>query len=120
MYVIGLIRDLYCGVLRMVKKQLNFMGHKQLVEDTRTGQCRLCLRRYPKDLGNPTVLHHTIYEEGKPLAHTVELCGSCHTSLHRKGRNHKGSLIHSFLFPPDTDEGRLNRLDAPIPHDPKW
>ena len=95
----NIIRGLRCGVLRMVKKQLPFMGHHPLVEDTRTGQCRLCLRRYPEDLDSPTVLHHIEYEEGQPLAHTVELCASCHTSLHRRGRNHRGPITHSFLFP---------------------
>lgn len=84
---------------RMVKKQLQFMGRAPLVEDTRTGICRLCRKHYPEDLDGPTVLHHTEYEEDQPLAHTVELCNPCHTSLHRKARNHKGPITHSFLFP---------------------
>ena len=84
--------------LRMGKRQINFLGRRPWVEDGRVGQCRLCLKRYPSELKSATAIHHIEYEVGDPLAHTVEMCVSCHTSLHRKGRNHKGPMIHSFLF----------------------
>jgi hypothetical protein len=60
---------------------------KQVKENPRKGVCELCHR-----IGY-THIHHTEYDEKDLLAHTVELCPSCHMTeswrlgqLNRRGK----------------------------------
>ena len=81
------------------KRQINFKGHKPSVEDTRLGVCVICGKHYPGELKHPTTIHHMEYIEGQPLAETIELCTSCHMSLHRRARDVKTGPINSgFIF----------------------
>lgn len=55
------------------ERQLNFKGKRLLFASRlRTGICSQC------NFVGRTDLHHTEYDESNPLAHTVELCRSCH------------------------------------------
>jgi len=58
-------------------------GKRILLRDTpRTGTCLMCRATKGIDC-KKTTLHHTKYDVTNPLAHTVELCASCHIWLHR-------------------------------------
>jgi len=48
----------------------------QLAEDPRTGICFEC------GFKGDTQIHHDVYDPSDPLAHTRELCKSCHTKEH--------------------------------------
>jgi len=56
-------------------------------ENPRTNVCSICGRRYPEELKRQTSIHHYKYDPENLLAHTVELCTSCHAKDHmRMGR----------------------------------
>lgn len=71
------------------KKMINFKGKKiYLGFNPRTNVCSVCGKKYPDDLDKQTFLHHTEYDESDPLAHTVEVCGGCHSRYHTLRRHH--------------------------------
>ena len=68
-------------------KRIMFLGkHIRFKENPRTNTCTECGRSYPEELKQQTVMHHEKYDPRNPLAHTVELCHSCHTTLHNRER----------------------------------
>jgi hypothetical protein len=55
------------------ERQLKFKGKRLLFgSKLRSGICSECGKT------TVTALHHTQYDETNPLAHTIELCRSCH------------------------------------------
>jgi len=60
-----------------------------LNKNPRTNICSTCGKVYPKELSTQTHLHHIKYDETDPLKHTIELCNSCHVTLHWKLGMHK-------------------------------
>ncbi len=52
----------------------------------RVGKCSLCDRTTKSNEIKITHLHHIIYDVSNPLAHTIELCVSCHRKQHTKFR----------------------------------
>lgn len=63
---------------RISKRSLNFKKRRIiLAENPRKGTCIKC---GAKD--RTTVMHHLEYDEKDPLAHTIEVCQSCHNKLH--------------------------------------
>lgn len=48
----------------------------------RSNICSKCGKKYPDELTRQTCMHHEQYDESDPLAHTIELCHSCHGKLH--------------------------------------
>ena len=68
-------------------KQIGFLGKNILLkENPRTNVCTKCGHKYPEDLKQQTCMHHEKYDPENPLAHTVELCKSCHNRLHNQAR----------------------------------
>ncbi|KKL28390.1 hypothetical protein LCGC14_2375640 [marine sediment metagenome] len=68
-------------------KRIGFLGKQiRFKENPRTNVCSECGRGYPDELKQQTVMHHEKYDLRNPLAHTVELCHSCHTTLHHRER----------------------------------
>jgi len=51
-------------------------------ENPRSNVCSKCGKKYPEDLKQQTHIHHIKYDSKNPLAHTIELCGSCHGIAH--------------------------------------
>jgi|SRR5215510_12723714 len=51
-------------------------------EKPRTGICSDCGRSIASGEIRRTNLHHEQYDDSKPLAHTIELCVSCHNKRH--------------------------------------
>lgn len=49
----------------------------------RVNICSVCGKSYPNELKRQTDLHHLKYDENNPIAHTIELCISCHFRLHK-------------------------------------
>jgi hypothetical protein len=58
----------------------------------RIGICNWCRAVTPFDCGF-TVLHHEKYDDSNPLAHTIEICQSCHSRFHLLGHKHKHESI---------------------------
>ncbi len=59
-----------------------FLGKNILLkENPRTNVCSECGRSYPEELKRQTSMHHDLYDPKNPIAHTTELCGSCHIKL---------------------------------------
>jgi len=68
-------------------KRITFEGKRiQLKDNPRTNVCHNCGRKYPEELRQQTAMHHIEYNSEDPLAFTVELCFSCHTSFHNQLR----------------------------------
>lgn len=68
-------------------KAIEFLGKRiYLKENPRTNICSKCDRKYPEELKQQTCIHHEIYDPENILAHTTELCKSCHMKLHHKIR----------------------------------
>ena len=64
------------------KKRIKFKGKTLVIDhNPRTGKCSKCDRT---DM--LTNMHHTRYDESNPVAHTIELCVSCHATLHHDMR----------------------------------
>lgn len=55
----------------------------------RTGFCEMCENNIFDQSCTRTAIHHFQYDETDPLAHTIELCAACHTSIGIRG----GQLI---------------------------
>lgn len=49
--------------------------------ERRTGVCNMCRAVAGIDC-KKTVLHHVQYEDSNPIAHTIEICQSCHDKIH--------------------------------------
>ena len=65
------------------KKSITFLGkHIRLSHNPRKGICYNCKKDVTKGEIKRTHLHHTKYDCNNPLAHTVELCLSCHRKAH--------------------------------------
>jgi len=63
--------------------KIRFKGKRvQLDHNPRTGICSKCGKTVESGEIKRTAMHHKEYDESNPLAHTVELCVSCHTRLH--------------------------------------
>lgn len=62
------------------------------------------LKKNAYELGK-THLHHTKYDANNPLANTVELCISCHTTLHLNQGN-RPKLSGPFLILPHS-QGKI-------------
>ena len=45
--------------------------------EPRNAICSICNK-----VDEHTHLHHTQYDDSDPLAHTIEVCASCHRNLH--------------------------------------
>lgn len=59
------------------KKRVSIRGKRfYLPINPRIGICSTCGKN------GKTVLHHTSYDEERPLAYTIELCRACHSKLH--------------------------------------
>jgi hypothetical protein len=54
----------------------------------RTGECEICNRSICNSDITQTQLHHYKYDDNDPLAHTVEVCASCHKDLDPAMRFH--------------------------------
>ncbi len=52
----------------------------------RTGICTNCNRTVLSGEIQRTHIHHLQYDESNPLAHTQELCPSCHFKWHRENK----------------------------------
>jgi hypothetical protein len=66
--------------------RLKFKGNLlNLRENPRTNICSQCDRKYPEELKIQTSMHHLVYDESNPIAHTLELCAGCHARLHHTG-----------------------------------
>jgi len=70
-------------------KRIQFKNKQiALKENPRKGICDLCGKKNGDQYINKknrvaivnTQIHHLEYDEAEPLAHTIELCESCHTS----------------------------------------
>ena len=63
------------------KKRIRFKDkHPRLDHNPRTGKCFKCEKE------GMTHMHHLQYDENNPIAHTIELCPSCHTKTHHEMR----------------------------------
>ncbi len=63
--------------------KIRFKGKRiQLDHNPRTGTCSNCGKTVESGEIKRTAMHHKKYDEANPLAHTVELCISCHTKFH--------------------------------------
>jgi len=70
-------------------RRMNFKNQIiRLNKNPRTNVCSTCGKSYPKELSTQTHLHHTKYDEADPLKYIIELCNSCHTTLHWKLGKH--------------------------------
>ena len=73
-------------------RRIGFLGKRiQLKDNPRTNICTKCGRGYPGELKTQTVIHHEKYETKNILAHTIELCMSCHNRLHVRQRGGKNT-----------------------------
>ena len=72
------------------KKRIRFKG-KQIRLDhiPRTGICTNCKRNIESGEIQLTNLHHEKYDKSAPLAHTIELCDSCHMKREAEIRRQK-------------------------------
>ena len=63
-------------------KRVGFKGRRvYLRENPRRGICSCCARERQEN--EPQFhLHHEVYDSSNPLAHTKELCRSCHAKHH--------------------------------------
>ena len=69
-------------------RRIEFKGKNiSFKENPRTNVCSVCGRKYPDELKEQTCIHHIKYDPENPLANTVELCRSCHLSIHHSGEN---------------------------------
>jgi len=62
----------------------------------RKNVCSECGKKYPEELDRQTVIHHDKYDKNNPLAHTRELCFSCHIKYHYKNGDIKGGRKKGF------------------------
>jgi len=53
-----------------------FLGY-----DPRIGVCNICRAVRGWDCSK-TVMHHELYDDSNPLAHTIEVCIPCHYGIH--------------------------------------
>lgn len=53
-----------------------------LKEKPRTGYCEQCSNNIFDKSCKRTSIHHVKYDEYDPLKYTIELCNSCHQTLH--------------------------------------
>jgi len=78
--------------IKKLNERLNPLGIRfkskwiYLGYNPRKNICSECGKKYPEELKIQIQLHHDKYDPKNPLAHTRELCASCHTKLHRLGR----------------------------------
>jgi len=64
-------------------QRIRFKNRRPVIPaETRKGVCSKCGKSIKKGEIKVTNLHHKKYDESDPLAHTIELCVSCHTKLH--------------------------------------
>ena len=72
--------------------QITFRGkHVNLDEDPKRGVCNIC--RYVVGEAHPITgkvyqrshMHHVVYDENNPEAHTIEVCPCCHPKLTWEG-----------------------------------
>ena len=99
-------------------KHFYFKDHNILPKNNpRTNICSNCLRRYPQELKKQTFIHHEEYINDDPLAHTIELCNSCHSRLHfyqgnfrRKGTKDTPStaILGKMGMPFTATSGKVN------------
>ena len=72
---------------RKQERILYFKGREiRLKYPPRRGICSKCGRSVVKGEIKKTNIHHEKYDENNPLAHTIELCVSCHVQVHKKLR----------------------------------
>lgn len=65
-------------------KRVRFKGKLIRVGfNPRSGTCSVCGRKVGQGIRR-TQMHHERYDERNPLAHTRELCVSCHRKRHSK------------------------------------
>lgn len=63
--------------------KIRFKGKRvRLDHNPRNGTCSNCNRTVESGEIKRTAMHHEKYDELDPLAHTVEVCISCHTKIH--------------------------------------
>ena len=69
---------------RSHEKRISFKG-KRITLDAppRTGKCNQC------GFEGQTVIHHEKYDPSDPMAHTVEMCISCHSKIHRRRKKNE-------------------------------
>ena len=66
-------------------RTLNYRGRRILfTRPIRSGICSYC-GKYRGH--NGTAMHHERYDDDDPLAHTIELCRSCHRKHHGRDTN---------------------------------
>lgn len=64
-------------------RMISFKGKRiVLKEKPRTGYCEQCSNNIFDETCKRTSMHHFIYDENDPLKNTIELCNSCHQTLH--------------------------------------
>jgi len=70
------------------KKRIRYKGKQIFVGiNPRSGTCSEC------NYKGITQMHHLKYDDENPLAHTIELCNSCHHKQHERVRDSKGRFI---------------------------
>ena len=76
-------------------RSIDFLGERITFSfNIRKNVCSTCGKCYPEELKQQTRLHHEKYDRKQPLAHTVELCHSCHRILHAAKRKRiKGQFV---------------------------
>ena len=76
-------------------RSIDFLGERITFPfSIRDNVCSDCGKRYPEELKQQTRLHHEKYDAENPLAHTIELCHSCHRKLHASKRKRiKGMFV---------------------------
>ena len=71
------------------QRKLNYRGTTYVFDrNIRTGNCSSCYRSVQKKQIRNTSLHHSRYDNSNVLAHTREVCTSCHMKLDPNCRSH--------------------------------
>lgn len=80
--------------------QIGFRGRtKYLHEDPKRGVCNRCryvlgeVHPFSGKVYDVSHMHHEVYDEDNPEAHTIELCPVCHGLTRRKEQKKKFRLI---------------------------
>ena len=81
-------------------RRIFFQGKRiALKENPRKNICEECGRKYPDELSYQTSVHHVIYDPADPLAHTKELCNSCHCLGDRNPKRKYSERIRKGRLP---------------------
>ena len=69
------------------KRRINYLGDDRFFDqEIRTGVCFFCNKEGRENKSETTILHHTKYDHGDPLAWTIEVCSKCHWQIDEHNR----------------------------------